>query len=158
MAALAATGLYVPLWARADEPAYACSDNAHLGRLFAPLARMRRLIAAGQPVTIMALGSSSTAGAGASTPAATYPARLEVELRGRFPGAAITVLNRGVNGEEAGDMLARFDQAAADDKPDVVLWQGRTHSLLLDPPVGPVDRPPISGPPRITRLAADARL
>src|SRR5258708_16403632 len=105
---------------------------------------MRRLIAAGQPVTIMALGSSSTAGAGASTPAATYPARLEVELRGRFPGAAITVLNRGVNGEEARDMLARFDQAAADDKPHVVLWQGGTHPRCPDHPAGPRARPPPS--------------
>src|SRR5260370_29010845 len=103
---------------------------------------MRRLVAAGRSVTIMALGSSSTAGAGASAPAATYPARLEVELRSRFPGVAITVLNRGVNGEEAADMLARFDQAAADDMPDVVLWQGGTHSVLREHPLGPI-APPI---------------
>src|SRR5260370_13089065 len=101
MAGVGARGLCVPLWAGADEPAYACSDNAHLGRLFAPLARMRRLIAAGQPVTIMALGSSSTAGAGARTPAATYPARLEVELRGPFPGAPITQLSPAANSERA---------------------------------------------------------
>jgi len=71
MAGLAATGLWVPLSVRADDRAYVCSDNAHLGRLSAPLARMRRLVAAGRPVAIMALGSSSTAGAGASTPAAS---------------------------------------------------------------------------------------
>jgi lysophospholipase L1-like esterase len=158
VAALAATGLYVPLLARADEPAYTCSDNAHLGRLLAPLARMRRLIAAGRPVTIMALGSSSTAGAGASAPEASYPSRLEVELRGRFPGAAITVLNRGVNGEEAADMLARFDQAAADDKPDVVLWQVGTNSVLRDHPVGPVDRLIIEGLARMKALGADVVL
>src|SRR5258705_10649607 len=147
MAGLAATGLWVPLSVRADDRAYVCSDNAHLGRLFAPWARMRRLIAAGRPVTIMALGSSSTAGAGASTPEATYPARLEVELRSRFPGVAITVLNRGVNGEEAADMLARFDQAAADDKPDVVLWQVGTKSGLCDHPIGPRDRVTLWGLP-----------
>src|SRR5260370_39862393 len=101
MAGVGARGLCVPLWAGADEPAYACSDNAHLGRLFAPLARMRPLIAAGRPVTIMALGSSSTAGAGPSTQAASYPARLEVEFGSRFPGGAFTGVNRGGKGDKA---------------------------------------------------------
>jgi len=119
---------------------------------------MRRLIAAGRPVTIMALGSSSTAGAGASTVAASYPARLEVELRNRFPQAAITVVNRGVNGEEAGDMLARFDQAAADDKPDVVLWQVGTNSVLRDHPIGPVDRLIVEGLTRMKALGVDVVL
>src|SRR5215470_16515881 len=97
LAAMAAVALCTPTPARADDRAYACSDNAHLGRLSAPLARMQRVVAAGRSVTIMALGSSSTAGAGASAQAATYPARLEAELHNRFPGASITVLNRGVN-------------------------------------------------------------
>jgi acyl-CoA thioesterase-1 len=142
----------------AAEPAYACSDSAHLARLSAPLARMRRLIAAGRPVAIMALGSSSTAGAGASGPTASYPARLEAELRSRFPGVAITVLNRGVNGEEAADMLARFDQAAAEDKPDVVLWQVGTNAVLRDDPIGPVDRLIVEGLTRMKALGADVVL
>jgi lysophospholipase L1-like esterase len=144
--------------ARADDRAYACSDNAHLGRLSAPLVQMRRLIAAGRSVTIMALGSSSTAGAGASVPEATYPARLEAELRNRFPGAAITVLNRGVNGEEAADMLARFDRTVSDDMPDVVLWQVGTNSVLRDHPIGPVDRLIIEGLARMKALGADVVL
>jgi hypothetical protein len=78
---------------------------ADLTRLPYALARMAGRLASGQSLTIAAIGSSSTAGAGASTPAASYPSRLAVELRGRFPGRAITVLNRGVNGEVARDML-----------------------------------------------------
>jgi lysophospholipase L1-like esterase len=119
---------------------------------------MRRLVEARKPVTIMALGSSSTAGAGASTPAASYPARLEAELRSRFPGVAITVLNRGVNGEEAADMLTRFDQAAADDKPDVVLWQLGTNAVLRNHPLGPVDRLIIEGLARMKALGVDVVL
>jgi acyl-CoA thioesterase I len=144
--------------AGADEPAFACSDNAHLGRLSAPMPRMRRLIAAKHPVTIMALGSSSTAGAGASSAAASYPARLEAELRSRFPAAAITVVNRGVNGEEAADMLARFDQAAAEDMPDVVLWQVGTNAVLRDSPIGPVDQLIVEGLTRMKALGADVVL
>jgi hypothetical protein len=106
----------------------------------------------------MALGSSSTAGAGASSPAASYPARLEVELRNRFPRIAVTVLNRGVNGEEAADMLARFDQTAAEDKPDVVLWQLGTNAVLRDDPLGPVDRLIIEGLARMKALGTDVVL
>jgi acyl-CoA thioesterase I len=155
---LAATVLFTPTPIRADDAAYTCSDKAHLGQLSAPLVRMRRLVAAGRSVTIMALGSSSTAGAGASAPAASYPARLEAELRSRFPGAAITVLNRGVNGEEAADMLARFDQAVSDDKPDVVLWQVGTNAVLRDNPVGPVDRLITDGLARMKALGTDVVL
>ena len=62
-----------------------------------------------QPITIVAIGSSSTAGAGASSEASTYPSRLAIELTQRFFGHPITVLNRGVGGEEVRDMFKRFD-------------------------------------------------
>src|SRR5215471_4842432 len=157
-AALTAVVLGVPISVYADAPVYGCRDNIRLARLAAPLSRMRRLIAAGQPVTIMALGSSSTAGAGASAPSATYPSRLEAELRSRFPGAAITVVNRGVNGEEVGDMLARFGQAVADDKPDVVLWQVGTNAVLRNNPLGAVDQRLQDGLVRMKVLGADVVL
>src|SRR5215470_10609492 len=158
IAALTALVLWGPVSGYADGPAYTCRENAKLARLSAPLIRMQRLIASGRSVAIMALGSSSTAGAGASAPTATYPARLEVELRARFPGVGITVINRGVNGEEAADMLARFDQAAATDKPDVVLWQVGTNSVLRDHPIGPVDRLIVEGLARMKALGVDVVL
>jgi lysophospholipase L1-like esterase len=113
----------------------ACNDTAKLARLRAPLLHMARRVAAGGPLTIVALGSSSTAGAGASSPAASYPSRLAVELKTLFPDLAVTVINRGVNGEEAAEMLARFEQSGATDKPDVVLWQIGTNSVLRDRPL-----------------------
>jgi len=89
-------------------------------------------LAAGEAVTIVAIGSSSTAGAGASTSAAAYPSRLAVELQAQFPGRSIRVVNRGVNGEEAQQMVARFDTDVFPEKPDLVLWQVGTNSLLRD--------------------------
>src|SRR5215831_2978002 len=136
IAALTALVLWGPVSGYADGPSYACRENAKLARLSAPLIRMQRLIASGRSVTIMALGSSSTAGAGASAPSASYPSRLEVELRARFPDVQIKVINRGVNGEEAADMLARFDRAADEDMPDVVLWQVGTNAVLRNNPLG----------------------
>jgi len=97
-----------------------------------PLARVAQRLEAGEPITIVAIGSSSTAGAGASSPAASYPSRLQVELTRRFPGHSITVINRGVNGEEVGDMLKRFDTAIVAAQPDLVIWQLGTNSVIRD--------------------------
>ena len=82
---------------------------SELTRLASPLARTAKHLASGEPLKIVAIGSSSTAGAGASSPAHSYPSRLAVELATLFPKQPITVVNRGVNGEETPDMLARFD-------------------------------------------------
>jgi hypothetical protein len=119
---------------------------------------MHNLIAQRRAITIMALGSSSTAGAGASTPLASYPAQLQIELHNSFPDIPITVVNRGVNGEEAPDMLVRFDQAASTDKPDVVLWQLGTNAVLRDAPDSAIAQNIAEGLRRMKALGADVVL
>src|ERR1039458_8591147 len=57
---------------------------------------------------------------------------MAVELKKQFPKNSITVLNRGVGGEEVGDMLKRFDKAVVAAKPDLVLWQLGTNSVIRD--------------------------
>src|SRR5436190_18826245 len=116
----AASAELTPISVPAEAATYACADKGSLTRLSYPLAHMARRIATGHSVTIVALGSSSTAGAGASGPAASYPSRLEVELKASFPKQAITVVNRGVNGEEAAEMMLRFDDSVAATHPDLV--------------------------------------
>ncbi len=117
--------------------AAACTVAVDQVRFDLPLTRTARLVAAHKPIKIVALGSSSTYGAGASTSAASYPSRLTEELARHFPGHEITVLNRGVNGDEASDMLARLDKAVIAEKPDLVLWQVGTNSVLRDQAVLP---------------------
>ncbi|HVY59146.1 MAG TPA: GDSL-type esterase/lipase family protein [Xanthobacteraceae bacterium] len=112
-----------------------CSAPSELTRLPYALTHTAARIAAGDPLTIVAIGSSSTAGAGASSPAASYPSRLAVELQKVFPRSRITVFNRGVNGEETGDMLARFDGQVIAAKPDLVIWQLGTNAVLRDRPL-----------------------
>ena len=114
-----------------------CTAPAELARFDRPLIHTMRRVANGQPLTIVAIGSSSTAGAGASSPDATYPSRLAVELRTRFPGRDITVLNRGVNGEETNNMMARFAADVLAAHPQLVLWQIGTNSVLRDHPLNP---------------------
>jgi len=112
-----------------------CETPANIVRLNNTLPRVAAKLAAGQPITIVAIGSSSTAGAGASSPANSYPSRLQVFLSEQLPRQKFNVVNRGVNGEEIKDMLARFDSAVLSEKPDLVLWQLGTNSVLRDHPV-----------------------
>ena len=125
-------GLALPLSARAETAVPACDAPLDLVRLANPLSRVAHKLASNEPITIVAIGSSSTAGAGASTPAANYPNRLAVELKQHFPKSSIAVINRGANGEEIADMLRRFDAAVVAAKPDLVLWQLGTNSIIRD--------------------------
>lgn len=81
---------------------------------------------------MVAFGSSSTQGHGASSPDRCYPSRLEAELRQRFPADTISVLNRGIGGQDAREMLERYDQDVAAAGPDLVLWQVGTNALVLE--------------------------
>jgi acyl-CoA thioesterase-1 len=114
-----------------------CTAPAEFSHFDRPLLHTMRTLASGEPLTIVAIGSSSTAGAGASSPAATYPSQLAADLRQRFPGHVITVLNRGVNGEETDNMMARFAKDVMAAHQQLVLWQVGTNSVLRDHPLNP---------------------
>jgi len=118
----------------ADPPAGAgspsCASPAALSVIEVPLPRSTSRIEHAQPLTIVAMGSSSTQGVGASTPAMSYPSRLEQELRDRVPGSEITVINRGVGGQEVGEEINRFQRDVIAEHPDLVIWQVGTNAVL----------------------------
>ncbi len=126
-----------PAAAPLPDSQFSCGAPAEFTHLNYPLRRTARRLARGEPLIIVAVGSSSTAGAGASSPAASYPSRLAVDLKQRFPARDITVLNRGVNGEQTEQMIARFDAGVIAEHPDLVLWQVGTNSVLRDYPLKP---------------------
>ncbi|MFJ5369766.1 SGNH/GDSL hydrolase family protein [Bosea sp. CER48] len=95
------------------------------------LAARKRLQETGR-LTIVALGSSATAGSGASAEDKSYPAVLQAELRGRLPGAEVTVLNKGVGGQSAYDMLLRMQADVIDEKPAIVIWQTVINDAIRD--------------------------
>ena len=96
-----------------------------------PLHRTSRSISTGGPITIVALGSSSTAGAGASKPEASYPTRLREHLSSLL-GHPVIVVNRGRNGDRVGDMLFRLPTEVIPEHPDGVIWQLGTNALLTE--------------------------
>jgi acyl-CoA thioesterase I len=116
--------------AAAEADAVPCVAPADLARLQLPLKRTSHQLASRKLTIIVALGSSSTAGVGASSPEAAYPSRLMVELGQRFPTEPLLVLNRGVAGARAVDMVASLDESVATDHPDLVLWQLGTNAVL----------------------------
>jgi len=99
------------------------------------LPRVASELVAGQPVMIVAFGSSSTAGYGATSPDFNYPNRLAAQLRRQYPTAYISVVNAGRGGEDAPEMMKRLQTAVIDLHPDLVIWQVGTNAVLrnLDP-------------------------
>ena len=110
----------------------ACPQVSH-----APLAapRLAAALQRGEEARIVAFGSSSTVGAGASEARYAYPAHLEQVLRGAAPGRRITVLNRGMGGEDVVQMLGRIEAEILPLSPDLVVWQLGANAALhgLDP-------------------------
>jgi lysophospholipase L1-like esterase len=156
--AAAATTAAAPRAPSAAAESHACRfDPAH-DRLEYPLARVSRHLEADRAIKIVAIGSSSTAGAGASSPEASYPSQLEADLTRHFLWQDTTILNRGVNGEEAPDMLARFDADVIAEKPDLVIWQTGTNSVLRDHPLDPRATVLHQGLARLKAIHADVIL
>ncbi|MBN8913871.1 MAG: SGNH/GDSL hydrolase family protein [Rhizobiales bacterium] len=96
----------------------------------APLRAVRRAILQNRPVRVIALGSSSTVGVGASSPRATYPVRLENDLEGVIEGLKVEMFTRGQSGEVAEAAAERIKTEVADLRPDLVVWQVGTNDAV----------------------------
>jgi lysophospholipase L1-like esterase len=113
---------------------------------------------AGQPVVIVAFGSSSTQGHGSSAPEFTYPNRLAAQLKRQYPTADITVINRGKGGEDAPEMMTRLQSQVIDMKPDLVIWQVGTNAVLRNVEPGEIARVVEEGVARIQAAGSDVVL
>ena len=101
----------------------------------APLPHLAAALNSQRTVRVMAIGSSSTVGVGASSPAKTYPAQFEAILERTFKNLDVVVTNRGVSGELAATTAERLKSDIPLDQPDLVLWQVGTNDALAKAPV-----------------------
>ena len=115
---------------RATPVAPNCAAPPAISAIDAALDRTSSRILSGKPLTIVAMGSSSTLGVGASSPALSYPSRLEQELQARFPGIEIRVVNHGVGGQDVPEELTRLGRDVIAEHPDLVIWQVGTNAVL----------------------------
>lgn len=127
LAALGTAMASAPGWANT---APSCLVPFELLASEARLPRLASKLAAGLGARIVAIGSSSTAGAGASSEANNYPSQLQARLRARFPNQPIDVINKGVNGDVAAANLARFSHDVLALHPDLVIWQTGTNLAM----------------------------
>jgi lysophospholipase L1-like esterase len=97
--------------------------NGQLSHTAARFARGGRL-------TILAIGSSTTAGVGTSSPAAAYPAQLKTRLEEKLPLVQVDMHASGIGGETAVQTLARLKKEVLTVKPDLVVWQVGTNDAL----------------------------
>lgn len=104
------------------------------------LTRLASLLGKDGDIRIVAFGSSSTAGTGATSPSATYPALLETDLEARLQiGASmkrtVTVINRGRGGDDSEAMARRLQRDVLAERPDLVIWQTGSNDPLRGVPV-----------------------
>jgi acyl-CoA thioesterase I len=108
-----------------------CRSKRSVGDLFRrPLRTLSRVVRDNRPVRVLAIGSSSTVGIGASSPSATYVAKLEATLEGTFKGLDFDVIGRGLSGEMAQGAADRMKQEVEQSKPDLVVWQVGTNDAI----------------------------
>jgi lysophospholipase L1-like esterase len=105
----------------------------------APLPRVAAALQTKTTIRVLAIGSSSTVGVGASSPHTTYPAQLEEILEKSLKGIDLDVTNDGVSGEVAAQTAARLKPDVERLKPDLVLWQVGTNDAIARVPVDQVE-------------------
>jgi acyl-CoA thioesterase I len=119
--------------AGATHTALRCTAPDEVTRFKVTLPHTARAIRRGTALVIVTIGSSSTQGVGASDQAHTYPVQLAEELRRRWPRLVVTVVNKGIGGETAKQMLVRFTRDILPYHPQLVIWQtGSNHALASE--------------------------
>jgi acyl-CoA thioesterase I len=126
----AATLLLLAASGGLSHTALRCTAPQDVTRFNVKLPNTSRAVRSGKALVIVAIGSSSTEGVGASDAAHTYPALLAEELRHRWPQLAVTVINKGIGGEIAAQMLARFERDVLPYRPQLVIWQTGSNQAL----------------------------
>ena len=106
------------------------SCPASLPRSPLHLPHLRAALALGEQAVIVALGSSSTSGVMASTPARTYPAELQAALSAALRDRHVAVINRGVGGQDAARESQRIEADVIAVRPQLVIWQVGANAAL----------------------------
>jgi acyl-CoA thioesterase-1 len=94
------------------------------------LRKLSQALGATHSAKILVIGSSSTVGVGASSPARTYVARLETDLEAALEGTDFEVIGRGMSGEVAQGAADRMKREVEEVKPDLLIWQVGTNDAL----------------------------
>ncbi len=112
-----------------------CRASRRLLELGNPLETARVSITDKKALRVVAMGSSSTQGYGASNPSFAYPAQLKMNLDKMLPGVDVQVFNKGVGGEDAEEEVKRMKADVEGHKAQIVVWQVGTNSAIRRTPL-----------------------
>lgn len=107
----------------------ACSAKRPVLSVSGKLESLPRRLKRQELIRVLAIGSSSTEGIGASAPALSYPAQLQPDLAAIW-GAQVVVENAGRGGETIAETMSRLEAVLKVSKPDLVIWQVGTNDIL----------------------------
>ncbi|MFD1331860.1 SGNH/GDSL hydrolase family protein [Methylopila musalis] len=107
---------------------------------------------------VLVIGSSSTAGVGATSPERAYTERLEQDLSRRLAGVSVEVIARGIGGETAAGAEARMAREIAAAKPDLVVWQIGTNDAARRIAVDVFRETTLKGLAHIAKAGVDVAL
>ena len=128
--------LGIPLAAAAAAEPSECHVPDELSQIAVSLPHLATRLHDKDPVTIVAIGGASTAGAAAGSPDLSYPARLREALAADFPKSTIRVVNKGVPRQSAQQQLERFPSDVIAEDPVLVIWETGTvdavHDIQID--------------------------
>lgn len=100
-----------------------CAVPEELTQVEAKLPGLRARVAAGGPLTIVAIGDASTAGIKAGAADLAYPHWVQEALNRAWPGRPVVILNKGIPHQTTEEMLARFGQDVLAARPALVVWE-----------------------------------
>lgn len=105
-----------------------CETHLDIVKLQHGLPHLAQALKRQRKVKVVALGSSSTAGADNILP---FPPRLEMLWRSQKPsfGRMIDVINRGIGGQEAPEEFSRIESDVIAEAPVMVIWQVGTNAV-----------------------------
>ena len=112
--------------APAAETCLSVNRDLTLGAL---LPRTAAIFKSRGPLTIVAIGSSSTVGLWTLNPDSTYPEVMKRELVRLNPAAQIKIVNSGRSGDTIPGNVARFERDVLAHNPDLIVWQLGSNDL-----------------------------
>jgi lysophospholipase L1-like esterase len=133
--ALAAGMAVAGLWATGAAAEWQCRASREMLELGNPLEIAKTAVAEERELRVVALGSSSTQGYGASNPQFAYPAQLKMRLDKALPGIHVHVWNKGVGGQDAAEMIERMRADVIPEHAHIVVWQVGTNSAIRRDPI-----------------------
>ncbi|CAN5539967.1 hypothetical protein BH10PSE6_BH10PSE6_13140 [soil metagenome] len=125
----------IALWSFGVEAQTQCRASRELLELNNPLEIARAAVAEERQLRVVAMGSSSTQGYGASNPQYAYPAQLKMKLEAAMPGIDVHVYNKGIGGQDADQMVLRMKQDVKPERAHLVVWQVGTNSAIRRDPI-----------------------